>query len=183
MTSATSTRSLTDGFGKARDAFRAWRWSRPFWAGLLTMFAGVPIMYIPYRNVTMGQLQFRMATTTGSASLIIGVLLVVLGLTMWFQSVVRVFAGIASILLSLVSLVVSNFGGLFVGFLLGLLGGGLAVAWAPGQSGDGGGDRVDGPARAPLKDADGARGADGSEPAAVGAGAEDDSTNGGHRAG
>jgi len=115
-----------------RLAFRQWRWQRPFWAGLLTLLAGLPIAYFPYANLTLGQLTVRMATTAGSGSLIIGVLLFVLGLTMWFQQLVRVFAGVASILLALVSLVVSNFGGFLVGFLLALVGGALAVSWAPG---------------------------------------------------
>jgi len=119
-------------FGYWRFRFRAWRWQRPFWAGLLTLLAGLPIMYFPYANLTLGQLSVRMATTTGSASLIIGILLFTLGLTMWFQPIVRVFAGVASILLALVSLVVSNFGGFLVGFLLGLIGGALSVSWAPG---------------------------------------------------
>ncbi len=50
---------------------------------------------------------------------------------MWYQSQSRVFAGVAAILLSLVSLVISNFGGFVIGFLLGLFGGALGVAWAP----------------------------------------------------
>ena len=130
--SAESQGALQDRFGQARGSFRAWRWERPFWAGLLTLLAGLPIAYFPYAHLTMGQLTIRMATTAGAGSLIIGVLLVVLGLTMWFQPTVRVFAGIAAILLALVSIVVSNYGGFAVGFLLGLIGGGLAVAWAPG---------------------------------------------------
>ncbi|MEU6344276.1 DUF6114 domain-containing protein [Streptomyces sp. NPDC046977] len=120
------------GFDYWRFRFRVWRGQRPFWAGLLTVLAGLPIAYFPYANITLGSLSLTMATTAGSGSLIIGVLLVVLGLTMWFQSEVRVFAGIASILLALVSLVVSNFGGFFMGFVLGLVGGALSVAWAPG---------------------------------------------------
>jgi hypothetical protein len=128
------------------DRFAAWRWQRPFWAGLLTLLAGLPIMYFPYANLTIGQLTVRMATTAGSGSLIIGVLLVVLGLTLWFQPVVKNFAGIATILLSLVSLVISNFGGFLMGFLLGLIGGALAVSWAPGKPVEAG------PAPAPLPD-------------------------------
>jgi Family of unknown function (DUF6114) len=116
-----------------RLAFRHWRWQRPFWAGLLTLLAGLPIAYFPYANLTLGQLTVRMATTAGSGSLIIGVLLFVLGLTMWFQQLVRVFAGVASILLGLVSIVVSNFGGFLVGFVLALVGGALAVSWEPGN--------------------------------------------------
>ncbi|MEU3961004.1 DUF6114 domain-containing protein [Streptomyces buecherae] len=116
-----------------RTTFRVWRWQRPFWAGLLTLLGGLPIAYFPYANLTMGQLTIRMSTTAGSGSLIIGVLLVVLGLTMWFQSATRVFAGVAAILLGLVSLVVSNFGGFLLGFLLALFGGALGVSWAPGE--------------------------------------------------
>ncbi|AEW96592.1 MULTISPECIES: DUF6114 domain-containing protein [Streptomycetaceae] len=119
-------------FGSWRRSFRTWRGNRPFWAGLLTLLGGLPIMYFPYANLTLGQLTIRMATTAGAGSLIIGVLLVVLGLTMWFQPVARVFAGVATIMLALVSLVVSNFGGFLAGYLFALIGGGLSVAWAPG---------------------------------------------------
>ncbi|HEX5568286.1 MAG TPA: DUF6114 domain-containing protein [Streptomyces sp.] len=116
-----------------RHSFRMWRWQRPFWAGLLTLLGGVPIIYIPYADPSLEQLSFRLATTTGSGSLIIGVLLFVLGVTLWFQPHSRVFSGVAAILLALVSLVVSNFGGFLLGFLLALVGGGMAVSWAPGD--------------------------------------------------
>ncbi|MFC4493826.1 DUF6114 domain-containing protein [Streptomyces ovatisporus] len=131
--SAETRQRPTSGFGQKRSSFREWRGQRPFWGGLLTLLAGIPIMYIPYQNFTLGSLTIRMSTTAGAGSLIIGVLLVVLGLTMWFQPQSRVFAGIAAILLSLVSLVVSNVGAFMIGFLLGLLGGALGVAWAPGK--------------------------------------------------
>lgn len=124
-----------DRFGQLRRNFRVWRGQRPFWGGLLTLLAGIPIVYVPYQNPSLGTLSIRLATTAGAGSLIIGVLLVVLGLTMWYQSQSRVFAGVAAILLSLVSLVISNFGGFVIGFLLGLIGGSLGVAWAPAGSG------------------------------------------------
>jgi hypothetical protein len=60
------------------------------------------------------------------------VLLVVLGISLWFQKHVRVFAGVAAILLALVSIPVSNLGGFLIGFLLALIGGAMAVSWAPG---------------------------------------------------
>lgn len=123
----------TDRVGRMRANFRVWRGQRPFWGGMLTLLAGAPIMYIPYQNLTLGSLTIRMSTTAGAGSLIIGVLLVVLGLTMWFQPHSRVFAGVAAILLALVSLVVSNIGAFLIGFLLGLIGGALGVSWAPGK--------------------------------------------------
>lgn len=122
-----------DRFALMRGNFRVWRGQRPFWGGMLTLLSGIPIMYIPYQNVTLGDLTIRMSTTAGAGSLIIGVLLVVLGITMWFQPHSRVFAGVAAILLALVSLVVSNFGAFLIGFLLGLIGGALCLAWAPGE--------------------------------------------------
>ncbi|MCK7627664.1 DUF6114 domain-containing protein [Streptomyces sp. RS10V-4] len=131
--SAATQPQLGQALGRKRQAFRQWRGQRPFWGGLLTLLAGVPIMYLPYANLTVGSLTVRMATTAGAGSLIIGVLLVVLGLTMWFQPASRVFAGVAAILLSLVSLVVSNIGGFVVGFLLGLIGGALGISWAAGE--------------------------------------------------
>ncbi|MEV6735403.1 DUF6114 domain-containing protein [Streptomyces sp. NPDC051104] len=115
-----------------RQRFRDWRGARPFWAGLFVLFGGFPIMYFPYAHIKIGALTVAMATTAGAGSLIIGVLLVVLGLTLWFQQHVRVFAGVAAILLALVSIPVSNFGGFVVGFLFALIGGAMAVAWAPG---------------------------------------------------
>lgn len=121
-------------FTRLRLRFRAWRGSRPFWAGLLTLLGGVPIAYFPYATLKLGNMSIAMATTAGAGSLIIGVLLITLGLTMWFQAATRIFAGVAAILLALVSLVVSNIGGFLIGFLLALIGGALAVSWAPGRA-------------------------------------------------
>ncbi|MFI1162924.1 DUF6114 domain-containing protein [Streptomyces sp. NPDC020801] len=119
-------------FSRRRLQFRAWRGTRPFWAGLFVLLAGFPIMYFPYAHLQVGHLTLAMATTAGAGSLIIGVLLVVLGISLWFQEHIRVFAGVAAILLGLVSIPVSNFGGFVMGFLLALIGGAMAVAWAPG---------------------------------------------------
>ncbi|WP_137993279.1 DUF6114 domain-containing protein [Streptomyces vilmorinianum] len=120
------------GFTYWRLRFRVWRGNRPFWAGLLTLLGGVPIAYLPYGDMRLGNMTIAIATTAGAGALIIGVLLITLGLTMWFQPIVRVFAGVAAIVLGLVSIPVSNFGGLVIGFLLSLIGGGMSIAWAPG---------------------------------------------------
>ncbi|MFJ6381969.1 DUF6114 domain-containing protein [Kitasatospora sp. NPDC092039] len=111
--------------------FREFRRTRPFWGGLLAMIAGVPILYFPYAHLSFGGLTIAMSTTAGAGSLIIGILMVILGLTAWFQPAVRVFAGIATILLTLVSIPVSNLAGFGLALLPGLIGGGLMVSWAP----------------------------------------------------
>ncbi|MEV5477736.1 DUF6114 domain-containing protein [Streptomyces sp. NPDC052207] len=111
--------------------FRTWRRERPFWAGAFTMTAGLPIIYFPYTDLDLQGIVLALSTTSGAGSLIIGVLLVVLGLTLWFQQQHRVFAGIAALLLSLTSFPLANFGGLFLGLTCGLVGGSLACAWMP----------------------------------------------------
>ncbi|MBC2869282.1 DUF6114 domain-containing protein [Streptomyces mexicanus] len=126
------TSAVPGQFTRRRLQFRAWRGTRPFWAGLLVLLGGFPIIYFPYAHLQLGHLTLAMATTAGAGSLIIGVLLIVLGISLWFQKHIRVFAGVASILLALVSIPVSNFGGFVIGFLLALVGGALAVSWAPG---------------------------------------------------
>ncbi|MFE2292754.1 DUF6114 domain-containing protein [Streptomyces sp. NPDC059452] len=116
-----------------RRGFRTWRGNRPFWAGLFTMLGGAPIAYFPYADLKLGNMTLAMSTTAGAGSLIIGVLLITLGLTMWFHSIVRVFAGVAAILLALISLPVANIGGFLIGFLFALVGGALSISWAPGE--------------------------------------------------
>ncbi|MFJ3232622.1 DUF6114 domain-containing protein [Streptomyces sp. NPDC086787] len=134
--SAETPAAASGQFTRRRLQFRAWRGTRPFWAGLYILLSGLPIMYFPYFHLRLGHLTLAMATTAGAGSLIIGVLLVVLGISLWFQKHVRTFAGVAAILLALVSLPVSNFGGFIMGFLLALIGGAMAVAWVPGESGE-----------------------------------------------
>ncbi|MEU0784804.1 DUF6114 domain-containing protein [Streptomyces sp. NPDC006173] len=132
-----------------RRNFRTWRGDRPFWAGLFIVLGGVPIAYFPYAKLQLGHLTLAMSTTAGAGSLIIGVLLVVLGISLWFQKHVRTFAGVAAILLALVSIPVSNLGGFLVGFFFALIGGAMAVSWVPGEPGE-----EYGVPAAPVKDAE-----------------------------
>src|SRR6266702_1487630 len=110
-----------------RRPFRRWRRERPFSAGLSILLAGLEIGWAPHSSVgkmlSMG--------LPGISSLFISIFLVVFGITVWFFPTYRVFAGIASILLALLSLVATNLGGFFVGFLLAMFGGAFAVAWTP----------------------------------------------------
>ncbi|MFI2431066.1 DUF6114 domain-containing protein [Streptomyces sp. NPDC018693] len=149
-----------------RRNFRAWRGNRPFWAGLYVMIGGVPIMYFPYAHIQLGALTLAMSTTAGAGSLIIGVLLVVLGFSLWFQQHVRTFAGVAAILLALVSIPVSNFGGFLIGFLFAMVGGAMAVAWGPGKPEE----------SAVVKDVAGGGDAPGGEPSGVDTPVAEDAT-------
>ena len=119
-----------------RRNFRSWRGERPFWAGLFVLLGGFPIAYFPYAHLQIGHLTLAMSTTAGAGSLIIGVLLGVLGISLWFQRHVRTFAGVAAILLALVSIPVANLGGFLLGFLFSMVGGAMAVSWSPGDPGE-----------------------------------------------
>ncbi|OKJ07435.1 DUF6114 domain-containing protein [Kitasatospora sp. CB01950] len=117
--------------GRGRQGFRAWRRTRPFWGGLLAVIAGIPILYFPYAHLSLGGLTVAMATTAGAGSLLIGILMMVLGITVWFQPMVRIFCGVATTILALISVPVSNLGGFGFGLVPGLIAGGLLVSWAP----------------------------------------------------
>jgi hypothetical protein len=123
------------GLAGARRAFGAWRRTRPFWAGLLVLLAAAPIIYFPYFNLSLGALSVAMSTTAGAGSLIIGLTLIVLGGLLWFQPIIRFFAGCVAIFLGVLSLPVSNFGGFFAGTLLASTGGLMALAWGPVDAG------------------------------------------------
>ncbi|WP_330289761.1 DUF6114 domain-containing protein [Streptomyces sp. NBC_00576] len=125
------------GFARVRRDFRYWRRTRPFWAGLLVILAAAPIIYFPYFNLSLGALSVAMSTTAGAGSLVIGLTLIVLGGLLWFQPVIRFFAGCVAVFLGVLALPISNFGGFFVGTLCAATGGLLALAWGPvNASGD-----------------------------------------------
>lgn len=133
MTSAAAPAHLHSdhGIAGARRAFRDWRRTRPFWAGLLVLLSAAPIIYFPYFNLSLGALSVTMSTMAGAGSLAIGLTLIVLGALLWFQPVIRYFAGCVAIFLGVLSLPISNFGGFFAGTLFATTGGLLALAWGP----------------------------------------------------
>lgn len=107
--------------------FRDFRYTRPFWAGLFTMLAGGEILLFPLTPIS-SLIQLGIGAISG---VLFGVGLVVLGLFMWFSPPNRTLAGVLTILIALASFITTNLGGLIVGMLLGLVGGGLCLAWTP----------------------------------------------------
>lgn len=110
---------------RGRLAFRHWRRTRPFWAGLWTILSGLLIGVLPL-------LAFRMAIFSSApiwAGVINGALLVVFGMFMWGQPMLRYLLGVLTMILALTSFITSNLGGLFLGLLLGLAGGALSLSW------------------------------------------------------
>lgn len=115
------------GTHNLRIGFRRWRRSRPFWAGVWTLLGGGLIAYVPGTA-------FKFALMPGSliwAGILVGVIIVIFGLFLWVQPSIRYLLGVLIILFSLFSFITSDFGGLLLGMLLGLVGGSLAMAWIP----------------------------------------------------
>lgn len=109
--------------------FRRWRRTRPFWGGVFTVLGGLELIAVPLAPMPLVVHQGM----AGVASWLIGALLVTAGVLMWTQPAQRSFYGVLAVLLSLASFLTSNFGGFFVGLLLGLTGGALGFAWSPAQ--------------------------------------------------
>ena len=63
--------------------------------------------------------------------ILVGALVSIMGLFVWFSPSQRHFFGILIVLASLVSFITSDLGGLLLGMLLGIIGGALAFAWTP----------------------------------------------------
>ena len=58
-------------------------------------------------------------------------MLILAGLLAWFTPAQRIFYGVLAALVSVYSLIGVNFGGFFIGMLLGIVGGSLIAAWTP----------------------------------------------------
>ena len=97
---------LRDAIAPARRRFRAWRGTRPFWAGLLTLSAGLPIIYFPYTHLSFGGFTLALSTTAGAGSLLIGTLLIVRGLSTTFSVPVDGSLRMWSVVLGLLEVVV-----------------------------------------------------------------------------
>ncbi|OEJ34688.1 DUF6114 domain-containing protein [Streptomyces subrutilus] len=111
----------------SRRRWRRWRRGRPFWGGLFALLAGVWICLLPLAPLKI-MLQQGVA---GIPSVLMGLVMIVLGLTAWFSPAQRVLAGVLTTLIATAALVLSNLGGFLIGTLLGILGGGLMFAWQP----------------------------------------------------
>lgn len=107
--------------------WRRWRRGRPFWGGLFAILAGAEICALPLAPLKI-MLQQGVA---GIPSVLMGIVMIVLGLTSWFSPAQRSLAGVLTTLIATAALVLSNLGGFLIGTLLGILGGGLMFAWQP----------------------------------------------------
>jgi uncharacterized protein DUF6114 len=116
-------------FRRARLAFRRWRRTRPFWAGIWAMIGGLIVLSGPLMSIKVilvaGQIVWM--------GILVGALIALAGLFLWFEHGLSRLLGVLIVLLGLVSLITSDFGGFIIGMLLSLVGGSMAFAWRPLQ--------------------------------------------------
>ncbi|MGW2187462.1 DUF6114 domain-containing protein, partial [Streptomyces sp. NPDC001719] len=108
-------------------AWRQWRKGRPFWGGLFATLAGLEICAIPLAPLKIMLHQ----GIAGIPSVLLGLVMVVMGLSAWFAPHYRTLAGIVTVMVAAAALVMSNLGGFLIGTLLGVVGGGMIFAWQP----------------------------------------------------
>jgi hypothetical protein len=106
---------------------RAWTGQRPWLGGALTVLAGLTIVFLPAQGFSV----VLLPGVAGLSGFVIGGLITACGLFLLFSPQLHGLIGIAAVLLSLVSFVTTNLGGLVVGMLLGIVGGSLGFAWGP----------------------------------------------------
>lgn len=117
--------------------FRDWRRRRPFWAGVFTLAAGLIILFPPYASLRFGDIEVSLNTLGGMSSLLIGVVMLTCASMLWTRPQLRVAAGVVTLLFALAAIVAANLGVFLIGTLLGIIGAGLAVAWAPAREQEG----------------------------------------------
>jgi hypothetical protein len=112
---------------RAWRAWGEWRRSRPFWGGLLVLLGGSEVLLTVWAPLGV-VLHVGMQNFIGY---LLPVVIVLLGLLLWFHPTQRVFYSIIAIMCALGSWLTSNMGGFLIGLLFTLVGGALAFAWAP----------------------------------------------------
>ncbi len=117
--------------GRAWLRYRRWRRSRPFWAGIWLILAGAELLLIPLPIRNMGIILH--IGIGGISGILIGAVLILAGLLLWYHPAQHVFYSIVAVLLAIGALVASNLGGFLIGTVLGILGGSLGFAWMPGR--------------------------------------------------
>ena len=115
------------GLHNLRLNFRRWRRSRPFWGGFFAILGGAIIAYLP----TMAIKLIIASGTTVIVAIAVGLLIVIFGLFLWFAAYLRQIVGVLIVLLAVISLITSNFGGFFIGMILAMVGGSLGFSWVP----------------------------------------------------
>ena len=117
-----------------RTRFRHWRRTRPFWGGLWSILGGLLILAGPLSAIKV----ILVAGQVVWMGITVGAVVSIFGLFLWFQPSQRHLIGVLIVVASLISFITSDFGGLFIGMLLGIIGGSLGFSWTASAARQGG---------------------------------------------
>ncbi|WP_030667523.1 DUF6114 domain-containing protein [Streptomyces rimosus] len=108
-----------------RAAFRGWRRTRPFWAGLLLVLGGAELLLVPLSPLTV----LINLGLGGLAAIGIGLALIVAGLFLWLRPAAHHYVSLHALILSVLSFAATNLGGFLVGMGLGIAGSAMGFGW------------------------------------------------------
>lgn len=108
-----------------RAAFRGWRRTRPFWAGLLLILGGAELLLVPLSPLTV----LINLGLGGLAAIGIGLALIVAGLFLWLRPAAHHYVSLHALILSVLSFAATNLGGFLVGMGLGIAGSAMGFGW------------------------------------------------------
>jgi hypothetical protein len=117
-----------DSISRARQTWRGWRLSRPFWSGLVVLAAGAEILTIRLSILSPYPPDKAEVIPVG---ILLGIALTICGLLLWFHPVQRSVYSTTAVLLAILALMTAHLGGYLLGTLLGVIGGAVAFAWVP----------------------------------------------------
>ncbi|MCE5291461.1 MAG: DUF6114 domain-containing protein [Nocardiaceae bacterium] len=113
-----------------RTRFRNFRYTRPFWAGLCVLLAGLIITWLPLGPVN----DIVAAGVGGYVGVLLGAVVIAMGVVILVIPKARHLAAIVAVLLGIASYPITNLGGFIVGMLLAVFGGCMALAWTDDKS-------------------------------------------------
>ncbi|QSW99868.1 DUF6114 domain-containing protein [Haloterrigena alkaliphila] len=122
--------TISDRLSSRLSRFNDWRTQRPFLGGVLLCLAGILITWVPMQ--ILPDLIFIGGQVAGFLAIgaLFGVLVFLTGIYALYKPTLSDEIGVIGVVLSIFSLF-GSLGGLFVGMLLGILGGNLCLAWQP----------------------------------------------------
>lgn len=112
--------------------FREFRWTRPFWGGLLLFISGFVLaigVMPPLTSIVRFGIDVRHMAVGLVCGIVLGVLMMFMGFVAWFIPKNKNTAGIIAVILGLISFPLVNIGGWVVGMLFGVLGGCWIFGW------------------------------------------------------
>ena len=114
---------------------RRWAAQRPFTGGVVMLLSAAALAIPSLTTLHVGDVLVTISTVAGVSTTLLAALMAVCGCSVLARASARLPAGIAALVLALVALPASNFGGFLIGTALGIVGSALTLAWSAHPAG------------------------------------------------